>query len=297
LGCKARLLGAGMKIIGALSIVLAVNLSVPALAAQPNSSFFLHVRSGHFDGAKVRSVGADGLLLDANVEITLPGAAQLDEDVPADLLGAAGGDKKKSPLAAGTILYAAGDSTQIVYCGKPWGNWNQQHMAPCLTDLDGDGHFDQSTLNEPTTIHPPHLVLDDINGTTLHGVEHRHGRVVTFPAPVAYHSIDIATIPKANVTAGIVALSDYNKELPGPVHLAFAVWQPGRGYFGSLFSEMSKVTYTGAPVQVDLLGITITVLGLDDKGRPLCKLEGQIDDQVRPFIAQNVFEHIRVVAY
>ncbi len=284
-----------MKIFVFIGTLLTLVLPFSAFAQGRNSSFNLRVSSGHFDVAQTYVAGPDRLLTGANVQVSLPAAVQLDEDVPADLVKGAGGSKT-SVLTAGTILYVA-DNSQTTYCGQPWSDWSQRNMAPCLTDSDGDGRFDQGALNDPSAVNPPHLVLDNIHGSTLHGVMHRRGPVVTFPLPIAYHRIDAPTGLGSRVAAGIIAMSDFNKKTPGPVHFGFAIWQPGKDYFGSLFSEIREITYTGMPVEVSLFGIKLTVVGIDENGRPLCKLEGQIDDQVQPFIAQNVVEHIHVVAY
>lgn len=278
-----------LNFVTAVGILLPLILPPSVSAQAPNSSFYLRVRSGHFDGATTYQVGSDRLLIGVDVQISLPAAVQLDADLPADSVKGVGATNKTA-LTAGTILYAA-DNAQTTFCAKTWSDLNHNHAAPCLTDADSDGRFDHGGLDNIYSFNPPHIVLDDMNGPTLHGARPRN-LVVTFPSPIAYHRIDTANLPGSIVNAGIIALSDFDKKKPGPVHFGFAIWQqqskPG---LGSLFTAFHEVTYTGSPVAVDLFGIKLTVVGIDEKGRPLCQLEGQIDDQIQPFVSQNVVEH------
>lgn len=269
-----------MKTIAFIGAVLALILPASAWASD-NSKFLLTVSSEHYNAGKTYTSKPDQML--AEVRISPTSAIQLDGDVPPELTDVIGIDKK-SPLITGSVLYSAGNDRSM-YCGKAWTTLlHGPRWAPCLIDSDHDGKFDHSVMTAQVLVKPGALVIDK---QIFAG--HFMYPEFTLQAPIPYHPLGKAAVPQ--IGGQIAWRSDYNKKKPGPIHYLFG-FLTYSATAGSLFSESVDVTFDGAPVSVDLYGITITVVGVGKRGAPICQFQGSVDDVTIPFTIQNVTYHV-----
>lgn len=287
-----------MKIIASLGAVLALTLPVTASAVPPNSIVTLVVNSDTFDGSKTSAPKWSRSL--APIRISTSSTVQLDGDVPPEIIRKKGGDNKtamstgavlaqaqlaqrtasfQTRLATGAALSDA-DNGHLTYCAPVKLGFTGK-TAPCLIDSDGDSRFDHVAKSFRIEFRPDALAMTDqgLAGVSIYAED-------TLPAPIPYHRLDSTTVPS---TDGIIEWrSDYNRLRPGAIHYVFALSSKILWSRGSIYSEDKSVTFNGTPVETDLLGITITIMGTSDDGTPIYSLKGKLDNLTTHFMVQNV---------
>jgi hypothetical protein len=270
--------GGSMKITTLLGTAMALALPMSAVAAD-NSAFNLVVDSAHFDGSQTYTPARHKTL--AEVHISLPSAVQLDGTLAPDLVKAVGANK--SATSAGAVLYAA-DDTHTTYCSTAWKSFAGMPRVTCMIDKDGDGRFEGGVKAAFDNYNSPYLAFSDGRLTGFIGLTD----VVTLTEPVPYHRV----ASSLSAAAGVDWDSDYVRAQSGPVRFAFALVEIGGLQTGTpagdLFTTPKEVVFDGTPVTVDLYGLRVTIVGIDESGNPICKLEGGIDQQAVRFIRQNI---------
>lgn len=240
-----------------------------------NSIFHLAANSVSFDASLTYQIKKGQKLADITLSPT--SVVQLDGDLPSALFKSAGANEK-SPPSTGTALYAAGNNSTM-YCGKQWG-WNRQ-QSPCFIDADGDGRFE--------LIAPTGFVFADPNALVVTKKGFSGNLIIqeiVVPIPIPYHAVDNTARPQ--IPGEILWKSDYNKSQPGPVHIAFALGTQSHDQLAQLYSEARTVTFVGQPVEVDLFGMKVTVVGITENGALICHMDGIIKDATASFLIQNI---------
>ncbi len=262
-----------MKYLALVCATLALMLPVSALANNP-VIFDLVVHTPTYDGSQTVILKKRFFTEKFDdINVSMVSAIQLDADVPADI-AAKIVDDSRSPMSAGKTLLSSGGS-QTTYCGQV----RHIHLGimtggPCLIDSDGDGRFDQAALGKTIEFQPNALMKEGEN--TVAGV--LLGRRIALPTPVPYHRVDSSVIPL--LKGQIVWKSDYQgKQHQGPVHIAFAYEaMPGENA-SRLYSGAKEVTFLGRPIDVNLYGVTITIISIAENGDLTVRLSGTADSQ------------------
>ena len=193
-------------------------------------------------------------------------AVTLGEAVPAEL-AAQFGAKSDVPFDSGRQLYGWPERPGL-YCDllRPRG---LGISTACLRDIDGDGRFDQGLRLDFNSGLGDLLVIS--HSGKIIGVRSKP-KTVPLPKPVAY-------APSAPMVTGKLALR----------------WKPGKKVAGAPTAEMWISTpgnYTGteglsenvlafrresAPLDVELYGIRLKILGFDEEGGMKYRLLGMTD--------------------
>ena len=271
--------------------VAALIVPVSATAADPKI-FDMVVHSASYDGSQpVTSKGqtGSGWMTIAAVEMSLPSAIQLDGDVPADIQAKVG-IGGKTPLTTGTVMYASG-AQETVYCAPARSIIMDMMGAPCLVDTDGDGRFDAAAKSKNNTWQPDALVMSGSNILTV-SKKYIMGMVlsasVPLPAPIPYHLVD----SPPHVLGYLEWATNFGFKGTGPtqVMLSFCSYVEGSG--GNLLSPPQIVTLTGAPVDVYMDGITVTITGIGQEGELSYTLNGKTGDEPTMF---GFFQNARII--
>ncbi len=266
-------------------VLLAVALPAVASAAEKHRVFQLVLNTKSFDASETFTGPSRGQQIIPNLqtetmEISPVSAVQLDGDVA--LVLAKSGLDKEARLPAGTALYSTGTG-EAIYCPKARDTSGPR--TPCLIDSDGDGRFDHAARTLVVLNKPTHVVMDDktLTGNVL-------DPQVTLPMPIPYHKLDSMNVPP--VAAKLVWHSDHQFGNPGPVHFDVGICTFGEGQLGpftsgSFCSQTKSLTFNGTPVEVDLFGLEVTVVGMNNRGAPIYRLQGQIDNVTTDFTMRD----------
>ena len=249
-----------------LSIAAIVLMSSMATgkAVLPSATFDVIGDSAIFDGSIERKVASDQALVP--IELTMPSAVMLDEDVPRDIQDQIGASSHM-PLVKGAVLFSSIRNRNI-FC-LPVATHILAKAGPCLLDTKNTGLFDTGRKAGSMAGDPAGMGIS--NGLLL-GVN--FGTPVALPAPVRYHSVPGDQAPRS--TAFLVLQSDFNRKKPGPVKMAFH-FRTVNGWQGTMMATPYVfATYSGSPMHVAIGSLDITVLSIDDDGLLHYKIQGSL---------------------
>ena len=188
-----------------------------------------------------------------------------------------------SDLQAGAVLYLV-DQAKGIYCGGIH-SAGLAKAGPCLIDGDGDGRFEAAAKGRSMAVSPQGLAFADNN--KVMGIDII--QQTPLAAPVAYSDVGndsgISGTPFAPTR--LYWMSNFNKKKPGPVLVRF-FFDASNDWAGTgLASGPYSANFDGAPVDVKIGGLTITITGLTPKGELEYRIAGKIAAEPVPFRFHN----------
>lgn len=237
-----------------------------AASGRSNVPFDLIAASAPLDGGVTRTAKRNAVI--ATVDIFVPDAIELDGDIDVSVRPMIASEADVA-IGAGSILVNSKPS-QHVYCGRMMSR-GLGKAGPCLIDSDGDGKFDQAVKGGADAYQP--MVLSIATNGKMMGISYAK-HPVPLRTPVPYHRVSYTKGPVGK--AELNWQSNFNPKRPGPVKIAFwlGCYNDWAGTW--LAAAPTVATFTGEPVQVDVDGITVTVLGFGDKGELRFRIGGAL---------------------
>lgn len=211
-------------------------------------------------------------------------AVTLSQSIPTDL-AVQFGAKEDVPFVAGLQLYGWPERPGL-YCDllRPRG---LGISTACLRDTNGDGRFDEGLRLDFNSGLGDLLVIS--HSGKIIGVRYRP-RPTPLPTPVAYSA------STATVTGKLALRWKPGKKVAGVPTIQMWISTPGN-YTGTegLSEQVIVFRRESVPLDVELYGIRLRILGFDERGAMQYRILGMTDGNAVPLLFRGYT--FRIIAY
>jgi len=163
---------------------------------------------------------------------------------------------KGFPLNAGQILAGSVERPEV-FCA-PIISRGLGMAGPCLFDRDADGKFDVIGKGGFIDSFPDAVIIDGSQKPRIFGI--KYTQLKPLKSPIAYSFVAASSSPAA--PGRLRWQSDYREDQPGkPIKLKFFIEASAYA-----ITKMVNVIFSGQPVEVNIEGISLRVLGFQPAG-------------------------------